>query len=283
MRFLVTLIAVCVWPFGLDVSPPDLGIGSRYMGEHVPPGASDGNPFAWRDKDGNAVVIYVTGSDQEPRPDACDTARPGQNVPEVIVDLAGQKIGNVTLSVFAYCTPTKVGSFNQQKGDLIPKVILRAFELQALLNAVERAGIPRNRVFVAGQSAGGWAGLLVQRWGQAQMGGLIAFAPAFAGHHGRRVENWQGERDRQVAEIGAARSLNALVYGFEKDPFEPPHVMSWLANRPDIDYVATRGDRIDGQACMPFHPHSTVFRECFRGTQRGRILAYLARHMHAPP
>ena len=281
MRRLGTSFALLVllWPMGIALPDPDLGVGSRFMGGPPPLGADDTRPFAWDRPEGNAVIIYLTGSTAEPKPDACDTSRPGGNVPETITDLAAQTLSGVRLSVFAFCTPTKVGGWNQPGGDKIPKVISRAWELQDLLLFAERQGIPRNRIFVAGQSAGGWAGLLVQRWGQAQMGGLIAFAPAFAGRDGRRPKVWQEERDRQVLEISSASALNALVFGFERNPYEAPKAMTWLASRADVDYVALSSERIAGMACEHRDPHTTVFRDCFRETQQQWILSYIAEQL----
>jgi hypothetical protein len=272
---LMIAIALILYP-----TVPPLGAGSRFM-VHQPDGVTPGHPFAFRDPDRYALIIYVNGSTAESKPDPCNTSRPGLNIPKTATDLVGQRIGGYEILLYAFCTPTKIGGFNQPESDGIPKVIRRADELQALLAYIARTGFPPERTFVMGQSAGGWAGLLVQRRGQTPVAGLVAFAPAFAGHTGRRKDVWQQERDRQAAYIAQAPRLNALVYGFEQDRFEPPQEMAWLRTVPGVTYVTLSGRSLNGMDCDNKFPHVTVFKDCFRYFQRRRILDYLAAQLPA--
>lgn len=260
---------------------PDLGEGSRFMG-YVPPGITRAEPFGFDDPDSHILIVYLNGSKGEGKPDRCDTSRPGINVPRTATELGGRMVGGYRLAVFAFCTRTKIGGFHRDEGDGVPKVVRRADELDLLLRHIAKSGFPPQRIFVMGQSAGGWAGLLVQRNNTERFAGLIAFAPAFAGYHGRRVEAWQRERDRQADFIGQAENLNALIFGFDQDRFEPVRAMTWLRDIPGVTYVALTGVTIDGIACDGPDSHGSVFKNCFRLTQTRRILDFIESSLPVP-
>jgi len=255
------------------VPAPELGEGSRYM--HEPPNIRGPSPFYLWSPSKYALILYLNGSDQEGIPDSCDTSRPGINIPETATDLAGMEVAGYELLVFAFCTPTTVGGFNQPDGDGVTKVWRRAEELESLLAHIQRYDIPPERIFVMGQSAGAWAGLLVQRWGNTPFAGLIGFAPAFAGLHGRRLDVWQVERDRQADLIAEAPRIEALIYGFEQDPYEPARAMGWLAEMPGVRYVELSGRHVLGIDCENRFPHSTVFKDCFGEFRQRQILDYI--------
>lgn len=260
---------------------PELDPQSRYM-HAAPDGATPRRPFGLDDPDRYALIVYVNGSTEEGKPDPCDTSRPGINIPRTATDLAGRRVQGYELLVFAFCTRTKVGGFNQPDGDGVPKVVRRAEELRTLLDHIADRGFPRTRVFVMGQSAGAWAGLLVQRADSTAFAGLIGFAPAFAGHHGRRSAAWQAERDRQAAFIGEADRLNALIYGYEQDRFEPVRAMGWLRAVPGVRYVPMTARYQHGFDCGVGAAHGAVFGGCIRYFQRRRILDFIAESLVTP-
>lgn len=282
VQVLTLVLALAVTAF-LSVSdaPPELGSGSRYMGL-IPDGATAERPFDMAHPEDHILIVYLNGSTEEPKPDPCDTSAPGINIPRTATDLDGQVIDGRQILVYAFCTRSKIGGFNQPNGDGVPKVIHRATELERLLIHITEQGFPPERLFVMGQSAGAWAGLLVQRDGKAPFAGLIGFAPAFAGHHGRRSTVWQVERDRQAAHIAEAPRLEALIYGFEQDWFEPVRAMGWLAAVPGIRYVAISGRSVFGFECGGQQVHGTVFKDCFRYFQRHRILSFIRDRLPVP-
>lgn len=283
-RLVTAAVMVAVIIFALPApvrhTPFLLGIDSRYM-VVAPDGAVAWNPFDFKDHDGYALIVYLNGSTVEGKPDTCDTSKPGINVPRTATDLAGATIAGRTLLVYAFCTPTKIGGLNLPGGDGVPKVVRRGEDLTALLTFIADAGFPLERVFLMGQSAGAWAGLLAMRQGGTPVAGLIGFAPAFAGHRGKRGTIWREERDRQVAHIAGAERLNALIYGFIGDPFEPPDAMGWLRDVPGVAYRTLSGRTIGGIHCDNRFPHSTVFKDCFRETQRDFILSFIASRLAA--
>lgn len=282
LQALALILALAVAAFLSAPDPlPELGEGSRYMGL-VPDGASADRPFRMANPQDHILIVYLNGSTEEPKPDQCDTSVPGINIPHTATDLAGQVIDGRSILLFAFCTRSKVGGFNQPDGDGVPKVLHRATELERLLLHIVEQGFPPERLFVMGQSAGAWAGLLVMREGTAPYAGLIGFAPAFAGHHGRRADIWQVERDRQAAYIAEAEHLDALIYGFEQDLFEPVRAMGWLAEIPGVRYVAVSGRNVFGFECGGQQVHGTVFKDCFRYFQQHRILSFIRDRLPAP-
>lgn len=281
-----TLAAILVAAILVSLSTPVrhtpslLGIDSRYMVVQ-PEGSVAWNPFDLDVPDRHALIVYLNGSTVEGKPDACNTSKPGINVPKAATDLAGVTVEGRELLVFAFCTPTKIGGLNQPDSDGVPKVVRRAEDLTTLLAFIAESGFPPERVFLMGQSAGAWAGLLALRDGETPVAGLVGFAPAFAGHHGKRRSIWQEERDRQAAYIGEAERLDALIYGFVGDPFEPPDAMDWLREMPGVAYRILSGRTVGGILCDNKFPHSTVFKDCFRETQRDVILSFIASRLAA--
>jgi pimeloyl-ACP methyl ester carboxylesterase len=281
----VALVALAVQSVGstpVRHTPSLLGIDSRFMGA-VPDGVVAWNPFSALDPSRDVLIVYLNGSTVEPKSDACDTSKPGINIPHAAADLAGMTVAGHVLRLFAFCTPTKTGGFNQPEGDGVTKVARRAEDLDALLTFVADAGVPSDRTFLMGQSAGAWAGLLTMRRGATPVAGLIGFAPAFAGHDDTRKAVWRAERDRQAAYIGEARRLDALIYGFIGDPYEPPAAMGWLREVPGVRYLALSGRTIGGVHCDNRFPHATVFKDCFRETQRDEILGFIASRLAGRP
>lgn len=69
----------------------------------------------------------------------------------------------------------------------LPTVCVRAFLIaQRVARLAARPGADRRMVFVAGQSAGGWAAMLVKRWDPNRFNGVIATSPNFFGSRHNR-------------------------------------------------------------------------------------------------
>ena len=266
-------------------SGPDwpVGEGSRFMGEFRPVEAS---PLAIERPEEVILVIYLPGSAQEPVADSCKTHRPGINIPFAATRLAGSRVDGYPITVYAYCTPSRVGGFNQPDGDGETKVVKRTKDLEGLLALAGERGFRPERTFVMGQSAGGWAGLLAMRRGNANFAGVITTSPAFAGWHGKRLRAWQEERDRQAEYISEAERLPALVFSFEGDIFEPASALGFLKRRDDVRFHQLPNDRIEGVECTHGYPHTLIFDDCFGETQRDTILDFIRMRVrdgeHAP-
>lgn len=233
------------------------------------------DPVSLAEPEALLLVIYSHGSRPEFRRDRC---RPrGDTTPEVVRDLAGLPAGDLTVAVFALCTQALTGSFEARSGIGEPKVVERAREIAELARRFTEAGVPPRRIVLAGQSAGGWASLLAAARGDLPLGGVIAFAPAFAGRSEGRPEAWQVLREAQAAELVETLAADPrqgtplLVYAFAGDPYEAPAELAFLGALPE----ATMRSGPPAAECAPHEPHLRAFADCFRA-ERQRLLAFLA-------
>ena len=110
-----------------------------------------------------------------------------------------------------------------------------------------------------GHSAGAWASLLVAREGPGWFNAVVAFGPAFAGLRATRID--------------------ALIFAFEGDPYEPPEDLAFLRRIPRVELVVLSGTRIDDVSCGSRSAHLTERKPCFHATQGARIRDYIERRL----
>jgi pimeloyl-ACP methyl ester carboxylesterase len=240
--------------------------------------AADADPFGVGDPEDVAVLVFNHGSTYEGQPDPCqpDPDRPGSTTPLLMKDLAGRVVAGHRLVVYAYCTPSRVGAFHHPSGQGELKVEKRARDIAALVAELRARGVPAGRIFLAGQSAGAWASLMVARRDPGAVGGVLAFAPAFAGEAATRPAGWQAAQDRLMAEIAAPAPLPALVYAFPGDTYNAPDALAPLAGVPGTDLRVVPADRMAGVPCGPHPAHATLHNDCFRRARAGEVLAWIA-------
>ncbi|HZH28675.1 MAG TPA: alpha/beta hydrolase [Azospirillaceae bacterium] len=258
------------------IVPPQDGPSGAFV---VPPGGPvPGVGETLIDPDRSIVLIFNHGSVSEFSPDPCqpDLARPLSTTPEMMLDLAGSRVGPYTLVVYAYCTPSKLGDYRYTSGTGELKVERRTREIAALTARFRAQGVPAERIFLSGQSAGGWASLLLARRQPHAFNAAIAFAPAFAGEWRKRPAAWQSQHDRLFAEIAGGAPLPSLVFAFEGDTYNTPDALAPLTAVPGVDLRALPGDAIGGISCQPYFPHVNAHLDCFRRTQAGEILRFIA-------
>jgi pimeloyl-ACP methyl ester carboxylesterase len=233
---------------------------------------------------GAAIILYSPGSAPEFIADRCTPD--DREIPRVLRDLDGRKLRGVTLRVATVCTPTRVGRFVARTGRGLPKVVGRAEDLDRLIEAMHRRGVPASHLFLAGHSAGAWASLLAARARPSGVNAVVALSPAFAGPRRGRPAGWR--RLRAVLARSLARAPTpALIFAFDGDRYEPPPDLEFLRRAPATRLVALPSRSIDGIACrpdvgdLPGSPHLTAFDDCFRRTQTGTILEFLAARLRA--
>ena len=92
-------------------------------GEYLPPAppVSRLNAQSVDDPENTIVVIYNHDSTPEAEKDLCQPR--GSTTPEVIKALAGKKARDKTIAVFAFCTPTETGDFDDEYSEGEPKVV----------------------------------------------------------------------------------------------------------------------------------------------------------------
>ncbi len=225
------------------------------------------DPLSLAAPDELLVLVYNHGSRAEFRRDRC---RPRDGTtPPAIAGLAGREVAGLRIAVFAFCTASRLGRFDETTGRGEPKLLLRTAEIAALVRQLRAAGVPARRLVLAGQSAGGWAALLAAARAKAAPGGVIAFAPGFAGRAAGRPDSWRRLRQELAAELADAGAVPALIYAFEGDAFEPPEDLAFLGARAGTD-LQVRSVGACGGA-----PHLGAFTDCFRAAEQARLLRFL--------
>lgn len=212
------------------------------------------------------VVLFLHGSLIEKLDDTCDPfgQTAGFSVPEVVKELAGTQIAGLEVVVMAPCHGRAT-----QMGEPL-KIDQRVAAIEQTLQELGNAGVDPSRIFLVGQSAGGWAALLHQKRYPGSANSIIAFAPAFAGKKHLRSDLWQKRHETQSAEILAASHLSALVFAFENDAYNTAEDLAFLAQIKGTKLLRMQEKSIAGVVCdIPLFAssHGQAYRKCFSSTQ----------------
>lgn len=227
-----------------------------------------------------AVLLFLHGSLVEKVDDTCDPHgnSPGFSVPDVVRQLSGAQVAGLEVLVLAPCHGRAT-----QLGEPL-KIDQRVAAIEQTLQELAHAGVDPARIFLVGQSAGGWAALLHQKRHPGSVNSTIAFAPAFAGQKRWRPEHWQQRHEAQSAEILSAKHIAALVFAFENDAYNSPEDLAFLAQIQGTTVLRMPEKSIDGIACeIPWFgsSHSQAYRKCFGQTQAGVLLNFIRQRLPA--
>jgi hypothetical protein len=234
-----------------------------------------GNSLILANPKNTVLVIYNHGSIAESEEDPCLPDDEKYTPLGLISQLDGMQIGEMAVTVFSFCTPSKVGEYNGgiQRGE--PKIEKRAREIGVLVDTLVSAGMPARQIVLMGHSAGGWASLKVASKRSGGYGAVIAFNPAFAGVLNGRDQGWWNLRKKEGDKLKAAESLDALVYVVEEDEFERPQDLAFLQNVPDVTYRYASAHR--DFDCSLNNYHLLVFDDCF-ASEYAHIEGYIKSH-----
>jgi pimeloyl-ACP methyl ester carboxylesterase len=221
-----------------------------------------------------AVVLFLHGSMIEKIDDTCDPdgETPGFSVPEVVKELAGTQVAGLEVVVFAPCHGRATNMGEPLKIDQ------RVEAIEQTLQELGRAGVDPSRIFLVGQSAGGWAALLHQKRHPGGVNSVIAFAPAFAGKKRWRPDIWQQRHEAQTAELSSAERIQALVFSFENDAYNSPEDLAFLTRIKGTTLLRMPEKTINGVECdIPLFAssHGQAYRKCFSQTQSEVLLKFL--------
>jgi pimeloyl-ACP methyl ester carboxylesterase len=218
------------------------------------------------------VVIWHNGwlrSDSyhlcDPRDDA---ARAGP--PPVVKALAGRRDRRVVL--YVHCTHYALDWSSVP--DWWREADTVAAQFEKLVGDFTMAGVPSERIVLAGQSLGGWMALVVAARVRIRLGGVIAFAPGFAPEHVRRNQVWWAEMATASRDLAATLNVPSLVYAYEDDPWDLPEHLKFLAGIAGVEFVVIRRGDL---ACPVSDVHLSAYAPCFADRERRRIETFVDR------
>lgn len=193
------------------------------------------------------------------------------NVPRVLRGLAGEVIAGKQVLVHGYCS---LAAGNLWAGMSMAEA--RAPDIEGVIRQYEQQGVPTRQIFVAGQSMGGWAAVLVAARKKVAIGGIVVTAPAngISRTERRGPSHWAAYERQKSALDGIAR-LNGLVYVFHGDPYNSPQDLDFMRAIPGTELVALHGRDLGDGSCAGDFPHGLGYSGCFETAERQRILAFI--------
>ena len=222
------------------------------------------------------LLIFNHGSKNSGEKDVCEPN--GRSTPNVIKQLRGERVGNKPIVVYELCTAS-VGI----AGQLGSKNDGRVLEIEHAIRDFQRRGFPPEHIFLAGQSAGGWASLMIARRNMVEFNAIIAFAPANSGKKAHRTPVGTQRLERLVRYLLEAPYLPALVYAFDHDEYNDTATLAFLREVRGVEFVPLDETAIDGVPCSPGKSaHVTAFKACFTETQKRVILEYIEKRVLTP-
>lgn len=230
-----------------------------------------------------ALVLYSTGADPDPYSEDCNA--PKFRLPAVLSALDGQTIAGHRVAVVKYCYASKRAFYDPDTDQGMTRTEVRNRELAALLADLEDAGLPRERIILAGHSEGGWNSLIYLAKNPGGAAGVIAFSPAQHGQAFLRTLYQRARWNLELNQIRGASTLPALVYWVEGDPYmESTSQLDFLRRVPGSEYrVLQSATRVGGVRCTLRDPHLTVFESCFTETQAEHIADFIRVQLEEAP
>lgn len=107
----------------------------------------------------------------------------------------------------------------------------RVNEFKEIVKELQDTGVATKNIFLTGHSAGGWSALMAAaELGSENIGGVIAYAPAFAGTRLQQQQSGQMQaiRASQQKTMISQKTIHALVFAYEDDAFEIPDTLKFL-------------------------------------------------------
>ncbi len=204
-----------------------------------------------------AVVLIVNHGTY--RPQRRHQCNEGRDVPAVVRDLAAAHTWTIHYLCSSATDDGVDGSYTYKRAD----------EILALVADYRGRGVPAERIFLLGHSAGGWSSLMAARKDHSGFNAIVAFAPAFAGprHEEAQFPKWRRVlAPEQTAYLRQAKRIDALIFAYSDDDFDRPSELAPLESVPGIRLLAF-------DACKS--GHGTTYSECFREGAKIEIEDYI--------
>jgi pimeloyl-ACP methyl ester carboxylesterase len=165
------------------------------------------------------VVIYLHGTKNPVNREDCQYRN--NRVPETVQSV--ERMPNTLL--FYLCSQAVDGNL---EGSYIEK---RGAEIRQVLDKLTDAGIEPGNIFLAGHSAGAWAGLMLFADDSDRFNALIGFAPECCGRRDLEADypRWRSSiRPRQIARMLDAERIDALLFAYDDDMYNRPVELQFL-------------------------------------------------------
>ena len=228
--------------------------------------------FEVKDPKNKILVIFNHGQDDHDKPSKNCVWKNGIRN---IASLSGEKIKGKEILVYNFCTDHLGGDDWKRlwknkfefpyKG--ITKLDKRVNANLDLIEKFEKLGIPNNQIFIAGQSCGGWATMmLISKYPEKVAGGIST-------HHAcygklskkykvkkigveKALENFKKKRpgpaflrENQIKEISKSKNLPVLAFTHPKDPFDGL-LSDWVEKIPGVKRIIISEDyKINNKNC----------------------------------
>jgi dienelactone hydrolase len=254
-----------MWSFGEFVPDDPIGLGN------------DGTVPNMAEK---VLIIFLHGSEEENIPDLCIPKGKLSTTPLIIRSLASATVKSKEIVAFAHCTSvTPIATSGAAINAVESKVARRYQELGALLSHFTNVGYLKENIFIAGHSAGAWVALSGLAEHPKAFGGVIAFAPAFAGKPGR-PPGWDKLRRLAIDGIARATVIPSLIYAFAKDEWESVEELERIfASIPGVEFIKKAGRKAKILATSPMYFHCGAYHRKFVNEERGRVLSFISQHV----
>jgi pimeloyl-ACP methyl ester carboxylesterase len=174
------------------------------------------------------VLIFNHGTYRPQRRHQCNEER---DVPAVVRELAAANGWTLQYLCSAATDNGVDGSYTYK----------RAEEILAAVAAQRARGLPAQRIFLLGHSAGAWSSLMAARKDPSGFNAIVAFAPAFAGprHEEAQYPKWRRElAPQQTAYLRQAKRIDALIFAYSDDDFDRPSELAPLESIPGVRVLA---------------------------------------------
>tara|TARA_A100000164_G_scaffold51798_1_gene40381 strand:- start:314 stop:1240 length:927 start_codon:yes stop_codon:yes gene_type:complete len=228
--------------------------------------------FEVKDPKNKILIIYNHGQDDHDKPSK-DCVW-GNNIRN-FASLSGKKVKDKEVLVYLYCTDHLAGDDRKRlwkkKFDFPYKGITKLDKrVNANLDLVKKfveLGVPKNQIFLAGQSCGGWVTMMLISKYPDKVAGGISTHHACYGKLSKKykvnkvgiekaLENFKKKkpgpavlRENQIKDISKAKNLPVLVFTHPKDPYDGL-LSDWVEEIPGVKRIVISEDfKINNKWC----------------------------------
>ncbi len=231
------------------------------------------------------VIIFTPGASGNFRQTPCTPQELNSNfgIPYILNDITKNKINNKEVIVDGFCSNAIGTKFSQYSAEIKPKA--RVKDIIEKINIYVKSGVPKKQIFISGHSVGGWTALLVGQKLQNEIGGIIAFAPAFAGKYKTRTQFWKHIYNIEINNLKQSKYINGLVFAFKGDAFNKQKDLEFVKEISGINFIPLSDEYMSEQVgydCNEqfgdeklWDKHKSAYKECFRESQKIKIINFI--------